>query len=850
MHTSLQSSNAKKRRAALLWQASGIAIASILLAGQAALASDVSKDAASGNASGATEASTSALPEVTVTAQFRAQNLQNTPVAITAVNAAMMDARSETSIYQVSMQAPSVTLKPQGAAFGDSLAASIRGVGQYDFNPALEPGVGLYVDDIYYATLTGSVFDLLDLDRVEILRGPQGTLAGRNSIGGAIKLYSKKPGEGDSYVTATYGSRHRIDFRGSADFKINDQLAARISGVSKSQDGYIKRYDYGCLYPTSGIPRQLGTESNCLLGREGQINYQGVRGMLRWENNSGVDFTLIGDYTRDNHQQAGGVLTYSNYPVSNADPVLAGVQANNIDPFSPDPYAGYAAGSVVDASTISPGTPILQGNQFICGKYCNYATYTNFADSQLSVNRATPNPNDYIVSKVGNNITDGRVYYSGWGVSGHLNWDLGGGTQLQSITGYRSYTESFSNDNDYSPLGLTLGTGDLTFWSISEEVRLNGQLLDNKLEYTVGGFYMKQKSVYATVQDLRYSPLFPFQGDDPVKANSKAGFVHLSYNATDRLTLTGGLRYTDEAKSYTFVRLNLDGTPHAVLGALNGLTGLYSKHRFDYRGAIQYQWTDNVMTYAQYSTGFKGGGINPRPFFATQVQPFGPEKLNTAEIGVKSDLFDGRMRLNADAYFGWYKDIQLTALSCPAFTPTPNGSPCALPLNAGNAHTKGVEVETTIQPIEGMSIDGSLSYIDFNYTTINPSAGGPSQPGGVQFGMVTPFTPTWKASGGIQYEIPVEGSGSVTPRFDIAYQGKLYSNAVNGPRNLIPSYALANARITWRDDSNMWQVSFEVTNLFDKYYYLTSFDLSGLSGVTSAQPGHPREWAVTIKRSF
>src|SRR5690606_24600381 len=130
---------------------------------------------------------------IVVTAQFREQNLQDTPLAITAVNAEMLEARSQTNISQVAAQAPSVTLKPQGTAFGPSMTASIRGIGQYDFNPALEPGVGLYIDDVYYATLTGSMFDLLDLDRVEILRGPQGTLAGRNSIGGAVKLYSQRP---------------------------------------------------------------------------------------------------------------------------------------------------------------------------------------------------------------------------------------------------------------------------------------------------------------------------------------------------------------------------------------------------------------------------------------------------------------------------------------------------------------------------------------------------------------------------------------------------------------------------------------------------------------------------------
>jgi iron complex outermembrane receptor protein len=182
--------------------------------------------------------------QILVTAQFREQNLQDTPLAITAVSSAMLEARSQTSVQDVANQAPSVTLKPQGSTFGPSLGASIRGVGQFDFNPAVEPGVGLYVDDVYFATLTGSILDLLDLDRVEILRGPQGTLAGRNSIGGAVKLYSQRPeGSNTGYVAAAYGSRDRLDLRASADFALTETVAARLSGVSKSQEGYI-RHDH------------------------------------------------------------------------------------------------------------------------------------------------------------------------------------------------------------------------------------------------------------------------------------------------------------------------------------------------------------------------------------------------------------------------------------------------------------------------------------------------------------------------------------------------------------------------------------------------------------------------------
>src|SRR5690606_18325803 len=146
------------------------------------------------------------LQEVVVTAQFREQNVQDPQLAITTISVDPLESRSQTNIAEATSQAPSVTLKPQSAMFGPSIAAYIRGIGAYDFNPALEPGVGIYVDDVYIATLTGSMLDLLDLGRVEILRGPQGTLAGRNSIGGAIKLYSQKPSPEDSgSFQASYG---------------------------------------------------------------------------------------------------------------------------------------------------------------------------------------------------------------------------------------------------------------------------------------------------------------------------------------------------------------------------------------------------------------------------------------------------------------------------------------------------------------------------------------------------------------------------------------------------------------------------------------------------------------------
>ena len=159
------------------------------------------------------------IEEVVVTAQFREEKLQDTPIAITAVTAETLEARNQTSLAAVAAQAPNVNLRETGGAFGPGMSAQIRGVGQADFDPAFEPGVGIYIDDVYYSSLTGANFDLLDLDRVEIARGPQGVLGGRNSEGGSIKLYSQKPrGDDSGSVRVTYGSRSLLDMRATGDF--------------------------------------------------------------------------------------------------------------------------------------------------------------------------------------------------------------------------------------------------------------------------------------------------------------------------------------------------------------------------------------------------------------------------------------------------------------------------------------------------------------------------------------------------------------------------------------------------------------------------------------------------------
>jgi iron complex outermembrane recepter protein len=758
--------------------------------------------------------------DIVVTAQFREQKLQDTPIAITAVDAKMMEARSQTNLADVVKQAPSVVLLPATAAFGPSISASIRGLGQGDFNPALEPGVGLYIDDVYYPRLTGANFDLLDVERVEVLRGPQGTLTGRNSEGGAIKFVSRKPtGDGGGYVSATYGSRNRTNLRASADFKIANDLFARVSGAFSDQGGYVKRLDYGCANPTGGIPRATQSSANCVRGDLGDVGYSAVRGILRYAPGDTIDLTISGDYVRDSRNQGAEVLLYGGNP---------------------------------SAAVKLPGNATPFDNRFICGRYCNYAVYGQPADSfRGPVAAGFP-----LAATSGSE----KVRYEGWGISGNLKVNLSDTVNITSITAYREWTTSFSVDSDLSPLSVGFGLNDLSHWFVSQEVRLNAELSD-MIKLTVGGYYSDERTTYFTYQDIRYAPIpLQFIGNDPVNTDSKAVYGTVIIKPADALTITLGGRYTDEHKDYTFRRLGPDfTTPNVFLGALNNVRADYDGNRFDYRASVDYRFSPEVLGYATISTGFKGGGVGPRPFNPAQARSFAPEKVTTYELGLKTDLLDRRLRLNLAAFYNDFTDAQLTLLSCPQFG---GPGPCALPQNAGDATMKGFEAELLATPVDGLTIDGSMSYLDFKYKCVNPAvvgqASGPCSSAASVVGLLADPSDGFRWAFGIQYEADLGGSGTLTPRLDLSHQYALTGNALTpaatSPSALfgqVPGYTLANARLTWRNADKDLDIGLEVTNLFDKYYFINKFDLTGAgAGAISGQPGRPREWAISIKKKF
>ena len=763
----------------------------------------------------AAPAAGSTLSEVVVTAQFRQQNLQKTPLAITAVNAQMLENRNQTSLADVTAQAPNVTLAPNGAAFGSSMVAFIRGIGQTDFNLALEPGVGIYVDDVYYPTLTGSLLDLLDLDRVEILRGPQGTLAGKNSIGGAIKLYSLKPSATEGgYLEATYGSLNRLNARGAGNFTVvPDKLFVRLSASTENHDGFVTRYDYACTHPGSNV-KSMVVGDGCTLGHDGDQHVSNGRIALRWIPTEKLEVNLSANYTSDN----------------------SGVQANTLLKVNP-----ASLGAAVYTAGVN-GAPVFFSSQFIpTNPYTSYATYHSQATSAIF----GPDPYAPIAVPPINHLDESNI-------AATIDYKISDTLALKSITGYQYYKNQFAEQTDASPVGVQILLQKQTHHSVSQELRLNGNY-GTALDYTIGGFYIDQNGGLNARVGLPWVGFDFTHGPDSTPASTAAVFADATWHVIPKLDLSGGIRYSDESKDYTYLRHNADGTPitnpagyNGILTNFSGTSAHFHGSRPDYRVALQYQFTSDIMAYVDTATGYKGGGVDPRPFVQTQAVSFAPETLTAYEGGVKMYLLDHKMRLNLAGFYNDYKDIQLTLSSCPAQSGGNAAIPCALPANVGNAHVTGFEAETEYHPFGGFEIDGSLSYLNFKYTSIANAAAT-----GITLGMTTPYTPEWKGSVGVQYAFDLGDHGSLTPRIDVAYQSSEYTNPINDPVwNQIPDRTIANARITYKAPSGGWSAWLSVTNLTDKLYYLTLFDTHTGAGYLNGQPAMPREWSLTVKKTF
>lgn len=834
--------------------------ATLLLGSAPALAQQIA-------VSGADEASV--LGEVTVTAQFRAENLQETPLAITALSGDLLEQRSLTNMAELAATAPNVNFAPGGTAFGNITQAFIRGIGQGDFNFAFEPGVGMYIDDVYYGTMFGTVFDLLDVDRIEVLRGPQGILFGKNSIGGAVRMVSRKPsGDGAGYAEATVGDFDRIDVRGAVDVAlVPDRLFARVSAVSKQRDGYQDVIDFACANPSqAGTLPPRATGPGCKLRTYGGEDVQAARLSLRIVPSDRWEINLTGQLIEDNSElQADTLLA-----VDTGSGTVAVFQDGGVGTMTAAEAIGLnSAGGVNGGGGVLAGLWNLRVNQptfgidwdsrFITGDlYKQYGTYTNFEGVAESQERTVDSWNASAVVDI--NFTDNLA----------LKW----------ISGFLTYDGNISHDADLSPLSIQIANSTIGSDEFTQELRLTGQVFNERLDWTVGGFYYDVENTLdgPVILDLFGADADPwgdgcpgspvtcppvpplrFMQDDRIESTSKSGYVHGIFAITDRLNVFGGYRYTEEEKSYFFDHSGaIPGVPGSGFFAI-AVPATVSYSRSDYRAGADFNITDDVMVYAQASTGYRSGGVNPRPFSPTQLTTFGPEEATAYEVGLKSDLFGRRLRANLAVFQTDYKDRIVNQQIVDN-----SGIPFTGPINLGTATVQGAEVELNWAPVDNLLISGTYGYLDIE---LDPQDGAPAGfidgcvgppnctapiVGTIPEGSITPGVPEESASAGVQYAFQLGADGgSLTPRVDWSWRSRIFYDNANTQLASQEGFSLVNARLTWDAADGKLSVAGFVTNLTEEEYFMNKFTLLPFGlGTLEGQPGRPREWGLSLKYRF
>jgi len=803
------------------------------------------------------------IAEIVVTATRQATNLQDTPLSITAVTAETLEERGLSKVSDLSAAVPNATFRRVQGAFGPGVSAFIRGIGQADTSLGSEPSVAYYIDDIYYPLILGSNFDLLDLDHIEVLRGPQGTLFGRNALAGAVNIVSRQPSLTDSsaFVQVTTGSYNRLDLRAGFSVPLADWAALSVSGMSKKRDGYQQQLDFRCEMERRGTPELAGTlpyadaintnannfsPDNCRIGRFGGEDVRAVRGTLLLAPADNVKLTLNADYIRDRSENPADQL------LSVANPGGANLQRQ--------------AGSF----------GVAYDERFLTGdRFTTYATYCDPTGAGVVIPDSTfhngrPNRGGACFPK--------NTRLDNWGVSGRLIVGVTDNIDATAIVGYRKMTEDHAFDIDGSPLVLEQTLLNIGEDYLNAEFRLAGK--SSLVDWVVGAFYFKGDGF---THAITYSPQSGFYKIQNItyKPESKAVFANVTVKPFENFNITGGLRRSDDEKLVDFSNV-LDTNPVPGPGDTIFVVTPKAK-RWDWKIGADYHVTDNVMVFASASTGARLPGYNPRPQQPTQVVTFDGDETQAYELGVKADLFDRRLRVNATGFYTDYKSrytgvtgAEPNLILSPDGNPVP-GSQTVVPNPAGGpgatacrpydaaadgppdlgagigvtciprtyfvntpGKVKGFEVEVEARPIDGLMINAALGYAHFT----SPDLKNPARANDRLAGL-----PEWNGTLGVQYEIPVP-TGSVTPRVDWFYTGNIKTSAVRNTYNQ-PAYSLFNGRITYHNDEHDFSVVLGATNLFNKRYYYNFFIYQdiGFPNV-NGQPGRPREWYLEVNKKF
>ncbi|MEQ8914794.1 MAG: TonB-dependent receptor, partial [Pseudomonadales bacterium] len=771
------------------------------------------------------------LEEVVVTATRRTASLQDVPISVTAISGDRLQSNYPQDARDLNGIAPNVQLQPVGA-FQNAAAFYIRGVGSTDIESATDPGIATFIDDVYMGRVSTALQDFVDVSAVEVLRGPQGTLFGRNAIGGVVHLKHNEPDleQSDFGVSVLAGSRNRLDVKAVANLAATDTVAFRVAAKTTNADGFYKNR-------APGAPELNGQDRVTVLPS------------VRWAPNEQWDVVVRGEYSRTRDD------SWANIPYS----------ACRADPRTSAPFSGQND-VVIDFISAVFGNPEAAAS--FCGR--------EVSDSSFDVRHDQP---------IGS-FSDFDV----WGITANVDRHIDGVGTLTYIGNYRDVEEDVANDFDTTSFNIFHTQRIQDHYQFSHELRFASEFSE-AVNLVTGAYYFEQE--YEMDQFTRGALVAPapeIYGRSIQLNEAWAVFANVDWNVTDQLVLTAGLRYSEEEKTFDHCgvgfgdpatrscSISVGGTPVSTL--------IEKSQKWDDvspKLGANYFVTDKVMVYASWAQGFRSGGFNGRGNTEFSVGPFDEETVDNYEIGIKADLWDDRLRLNASAFFMDYQDLQRASIR-----PAPGGAGQeTVTDNVGSAENKGVELELTALVTEALTVNLTVGYLDASNkdwcsavrgvsATPNPPAGFTQcgdavevfAPGGASAGFLVPIdvsslppsqSPKWMARLDAAYEIPLGDNGSLTLNGTWRYADEvslvaagLPAGTLNGVVNydgtfinpVRDAYDIVDLGATWRSADSRYRASLFVKNVTDEIYASTGTFVAGLFNFV--QVNEPRHWGLEL----
>jgi iron complex outermembrane receptor protein len=607
------------------------------------------------------QAQSGGLEEIVVTAQRREESLQETPIPVSAFTADMLEKRQVTQATDLERYVPSLKMR-NNITSPTNLSPSLRGSLQQDASLVVaESPFGIYVDDTYIGRLNGNNVTLADFERVEVLRGPQGTLYGRNTLAGAIKFITKTPGPDNEWFNAEagYGSFDSWKVSVSGGGGISDKAGASLALQKNSRGG---------IWYNRATNQDIGGEDNVA-----------GRGKLHFMPSDSFDLVTSLSYTR----------------------------------------------STNDGLMLVPGTtPSVAANR----QFTSDDVVPRFGPYSLSHPAVALSPSPIRNDSHGNTKQ--------WIASVNATWNLSDNTSIQSITSFVGIDDYFNTD--FSGSGSIWAASNAKSDQFTQELKVQGKAFDDRLNYITGVYYLNESAK----QDFGWRYLTP-SSTSLIDADTEsfAFYAQGDYQITDQLKATAGIRWLQDDKEF---RETINVLPTSIVPATAAGTAPVSlnnkyekwapKFGLDYEVPTSGN-IDSLLLYTSVARGFKSGGYSAIAIFNLNDarSPYGPESNWTYEVGAKSDMFDNRLRFNANAFYNRISDLTLNA------TVTTNGINSFPVQNAGDATIKGVEIESTLVPTDGLTLFANVAFMGGKFRNLNPTSAPAVAP--TAYGVAKPKPP-------------------------------------------------------------------------------------------------------------